>query len=81
MSNKTLLDAVETELRNARAALNTAGRYLDAIRVASNNVVVSEAGESFFPIGTDAEDESIVYGLKIDPVSMALEEALRKCTV
>jgi hypothetical protein len=31
-TNKTLFDAVDAELRNARAALNNAGAYMDMIK-------------------------------------------------
>jgi hypothetical protein len=77
MSNKTLFNAIEAELRNARAALNNAGRYLDAIRVAMDTIVASEAGEGFIPLGLDTEDESIVYGLKVKGVNMDRETMLK----
>lgn len=75
MNVETILNAVEAELRNARAALNSASNYLDVLRTVMETVVVSERGETFFPIETDTEDETIVYGLKVKAVNMKLDGA------
>jgi hypothetical protein len=51
MENKTLFDAVEGELRNARTAINTAGAYMDMLKNATNSmdadVIVKTESEKY----------------------------------
>lgn len=49
MKNKMLFAAVEGELRNARAALLNADRYLGILRDAMNSMAQKESGEHLIP--------------------------------
>jgi hypothetical protein len=40
MTNKTLFDAVEGELRNARTAINNAGAYMNMLKNATDSMDV-----------------------------------------
>lgn len=77
MNNKMIFNAVEAEMRNARAALNNAARYMDAIKDVVDAIVVSEYGDGIFPVGLDMEDESIVYGLKVKGINKGLVSTMK----
>lgn len=74
MTNKTLFDAVEGELRNARAALNTAGAYIDMLRTVIDTIVEMEEGEYLIPLSLNARDGSLVYGLPVKRVNRKIKE-------
>jgi hypothetical protein len=85
--SKTLFDAVEAEMRNARAAINNAGAHLnmlkDAVKETYNSagmeaplsvLVKTENGEYGIPIAIDSEDESMIHMLRLKDVSKKLRE-------
>jgi hypothetical protein len=77
MTNKTLFTAVEAELRNARAALSNAGRYLDILEDVMDAMVKTENGEYMIPVAVDGDDSSIVFGLRTTSVNEEIEAYLR----
>jgi hypothetical protein len=77
MTNKTLFDAVEAELRNARAALSNAGGYLDMLEDAMEAMIKTENGEYMLPVAVDGDDASIVFGLRATSVNEEIEAYLR----
>jgi hypothetical protein len=75
---KTLFDAVEAELRNARAAINNAGAYMDMLKKAVDSMAKASGIEAPLSVSsgesvTDAivKTESGEYGI---PLAVDLED-------
>jgi hypothetical protein len=77
MTNKTLFTAVEAELRNGRAALSNAGRYLDILKDAMEATAKTENKEYMIPVAVDGNDAPIVFGLRTTSVNKEIEAYLR----
>jgi hypothetical protein len=59
-NSKTLFDAVEVELRNARAAINSAGAYMDMIKKTVDEIEKSTGMEA--PLSLKNENEYVAFG-------------------
>jgi hypothetical protein len=80
MTNKTLFDAVEAELRNARTAINSAGTYMDMIKDTVDRLEKSTGMEAPLSLSSGkpfadsmVKTESERYE-KLDTVSKRLKE-------
>jgi hypothetical protein len=62
MPSKTLFDTLEGELRNARAALNNAGAYMNFIKDAVNEIENSTGME--LPLSLKNKDEDVLKALR-----------------
>jgi hypothetical protein len=75
MTNKTLFDAVEAELENARTAISNVGAYMNMLKNAVDEMEKSAGMEA--PLSLKSKNNSTVYGLPLKNIKGELKAELK----